>query len=133
MADWSGTPAYKQVAAALRQQITDGRLEIGAQLPSISDLMTTYNVSITVVRQALSQLRAEGLITSHQGKGSFVHALPHQVHDPAHTSHANLAAVMDQLAGVADRLDQMNDRLNAIDQRLDHIEGSTSQSRPDDR
>jgi DNA-binding GntR family transcriptional regulator len=77
MANWSGQqPAYKQVAAELRERIRDGRLDVGAQLPSIASLMDEFSVSITVVRMALSELRSEGLIASHQGKGAFVLSAP---------------------------------------------------------
>jgi DNA-binding GntR family transcriptional regulator len=70
--EWSGQPAYKQVAADLRGQISEGRLAVGSQLPSIASLMSAFGVSITVVRMALSELRNAGLITTHQGKGAFV-------------------------------------------------------------
>src|SRR5687768_12528915 len=76
MADWSGEPAYKQVAADLRDRVRDGRLPIDSQLPSLAELMRQYDVSITVVRMALRELRAEGLVTTHQGKGTFVRAMP---------------------------------------------------------
>ena len=72
MAEWSGQPAYKQVADELRRRIGDGRLAVGEQLPSIASLMDEFKVSITVVRMALSELRAAGLIATHQGKGAFV-------------------------------------------------------------
>jgi GntR family transcriptional regulator len=72
VAEWSGQPAYKQVADELRERIRDGRLPVGAQLPSITSLMDEFQVSITVVRMALSELRGAGLIATHQGKGAFV-------------------------------------------------------------
>jgi GntR family transcriptional regulator len=72
VAEWSGQPAYKQVADELRERIHDGRLAVGAQLPSITSLMDEFKVSITVVRMALSELRGAGLIATHQGKGAFV-------------------------------------------------------------
>lgn len=73
MADWTrGEPAYLQVAEALRQEIRSGELSPGEQLPSYSELMREYDVSITVARSAVAELRAEGLLTTHQGKGAFV-------------------------------------------------------------
>lgn len=72
MAEWSGQPAYKQVADELRRRIRDGRLPVGEQLPSIASLMDEFKVSITVVRMALGELRSAGLIATHQGKGAFV-------------------------------------------------------------
>jgi ribosomal protein S25 len=65
-------PAFKVVAAELRAKIVSGELETGGQLPSASQLRETYGVSGTVVRDALSELRHEGLIVSQIGKGVFV-------------------------------------------------------------
>lgn len=72
MADWSGTPAYIQIADALRADITKGRFAPGSQLPSYGDLMERYGVSVTVARSAIRELRSEGLVRTHQGKGVFV-------------------------------------------------------------
>lgn len=72
MPEWSGQPAYKQVAHDLRRRIRDGRLKAGEQLPSMAVLMQEFDVSITVVRMALAELRSDGLIATHQGKGAFV-------------------------------------------------------------
>lgn len=76
MDTWSGEPAYRQVADDLRAGIRNGRLAVDTQLPSLFDLMRQYEVSITVVRMALRDLRAEGLVTTHQGKGTFVRKVP---------------------------------------------------------
>jgi DNA-binding GntR family transcriptional regulator len=73
LADWTrGEPAYLQVAEALRQRIRSGQLTPGEQLPSYSALMGEFDVSITVARSAVGELRAEGLVSTHQGKGAFV-------------------------------------------------------------
>jgi GntR family transcriptional regulator len=72
MADWSGRPAYLQVADDLRAGILNGRFTQGSQLPSYGVLMKRYGVSITVVRSAIRELRTESLVRTHQGKGVFV-------------------------------------------------------------
>lgn len=114
MAQWTGQPAYKQVADDLRAQIRSGKLAVGSQLPSIADLMHTYEVSITVVRMALSELRAEGLIDSHQGKGSFVRAKP-SGKKPAPAPSPEFDAIMRSL-------EQVHDGIRRIDKRLDQLE-----------
>lgn len=70
----------------LRQQILDDTLPIGTKLPSESELIAAHGVSRTVVREALTQLRAEGLIQTRRGTGSFVLAGP--VDAPATTAPA---------------------------------------------
>jgi len=69
-------PLYQQLAAKLRDQITSGDLPPGRQIPTEADLMTLYAASRNTVRGALDVLRAEGLLTSQQGRGNFVRVEP---------------------------------------------------------
>lgn len=63
------------LAADLKGQILDGSLAAGAKLPSESDLVATYDISRTVVREAVARLRAAGLVDTMQGRGSYVLAV----------------------------------------------------------
>jgi len=67
-----GKRLYEQVAAALHADIRKGRLGPGDRLPSERELVERFKVSIGTVRAALVQLKSEGLVTSHQGRGVFV-------------------------------------------------------------
>jgi GntR family transcriptional repressor for pyruvate dehydrogenase complex len=62
------------VHAALSQAILGGKVAAGTRLPSESALAAHFRVSRPVVRQALEQLRAEALIASVRGSGSYVQA-----------------------------------------------------------
>ena len=62
----------QRVAADLRAQIASGQLAPGDALPSESEIMETYAIGKSTVAKVLGILRAEGLIESHRGKGSFV-------------------------------------------------------------
>jgi len=62
----------EELAALVRDDILSGRLGPGDQLPTEKELIETMNVSRTVVREAVAQLRAEGLVTTRQGLGAFV-------------------------------------------------------------
>ena len=68
----SPEPRYERIARNLRDAIQSGELAPGAQVPTERELQEQYGVSVTVARAAVNQLRAQGLITSQQGKGSFV-------------------------------------------------------------
>lgn len=70
------TTLAHRVVTGLKDQITSGELPPGTKLPSESRLIETYAVSRTVVREAVSRLSAEGLVETHQGRGSFVLAVP---------------------------------------------------------
>lgn len=61
-----------ELAESLRKQITSGAFKRGEKIPSSKDIETQANVSRSVVREAMAQLRAEGLIESRQGVGVFV-------------------------------------------------------------
>ena len=68
----SAVPVYRQLAAILRERIESGGLAPGAPLPSESYLMGEHGISRDSVRKAMDILRAEGLVITVQGKGSFV-------------------------------------------------------------
>ncbi|MFB4300336.1 GntR family transcriptional regulator [Actinomadura sp. NTSP31] len=60
------------MAADMRARIMAGDLTPGTQLPSTAHLVTEFGVSNTTVQKALAVLKAEGYLTSRQGKGVYV-------------------------------------------------------------
>lgn len=68
----SGLPAFRQVAADLREKITAGDYAPGEQLPSERELVDSYGVSRPTIREAVNLLRSEGLVTAEHGRGVFV-------------------------------------------------------------
>lgn len=60
------------VIDTLRDRILTGELTEGDQLPTEGQLEAEFGVSRTVVREAIAELRAGGLVTPLQGKGVFV-------------------------------------------------------------
>src|SRR5215218_1076829 len=67
-----GRPLYEQVADALRAEIREGRYRPGDKLPSERELTERFEVSKVTARQAIVQLRGEGLVTSRVGYAVFV-------------------------------------------------------------
>jgi len=61
-----------QVCKALKAYIVSENLEPGSQLPSERELSEVLAVSRNVVREGLSVLVAEGIITKKPGKGIFL-------------------------------------------------------------
>ncbi len=68
----SPIPYYVQVRDALRAGIQDGRWQAGDRLPGEVELCSIFDVSRTVIRQALNDLVYRGLLVRHKGKGTFV-------------------------------------------------------------
>lgn len=61
-----------QLAARLAAQVGAGELAPGARLPTEQQLAAAHGVSRTVVREAVSQLKSQGLLRSRQGSGVYV-------------------------------------------------------------
>lgn len=68
----SHIPYYIQLMDILKAQIEEKKWLPGEQIPGEQDLCTLYNVSRTVVRQALLELELDGIITRRKGKGTFI-------------------------------------------------------------
>jgi GntR family transcriptional regulator, transcriptional repressor for pyruvate dehydrogenase complex len=70
--DMARSSLADHVARALTATIKSGTLAPGDKLPTGQKLAEQYGVSLTVIREAISSLRADGLIESRQGAGVFV-------------------------------------------------------------
>lgn len=68
----SDKPIYEQISSQVRSQIISGVLAAGERLPSIRALADGLGVSVITTKRAYSDLEAEGLIATVQGKGTFV-------------------------------------------------------------
>lgn len=60
------------VVAQLAEQIRSGAVARGSRLPAESELSRLFEVSRTVVREALSQLKADELVETRRGQGLYV-------------------------------------------------------------
>lgn len=69
-------PPYRQIASMLREAISSGQIEAGERLPSEAALIDHFGVARMTVRQAVQELRSEGLVTSEHGRGVFVRPAP---------------------------------------------------------
>jgi GntR family transcriptional regulator, transcriptional repressor for pyruvate dehydrogenase complex len=75
---------YEEIADQIKRQIESGRFRPGDKLPSTKELSDMLQVGRSTVREALSALKAMGLVESRQGEGSFVRSIdPDQVELPS--------------------------------------------------
>jgi DNA-binding transcriptional MocR family regulator len=65
-------PIYRQLIRHIRMQIESGTLPAGARLPASRDLARQLNISRISVVNAYAELRAEGYLSAHAGRGTFV-------------------------------------------------------------
>lgn len=61
-----------EVATAIMEAIENGQLSAGDRLPTEFDLSKRFGVARTVVREAISLLRYDGIVDSRRGVGAFI-------------------------------------------------------------
>lgn len=63
---------YEEIADTLLESIKSGELKPGEKLDSVQQLAESFQVGRSAVREALTSLRAMGLIEMRQGEGTYV-------------------------------------------------------------
>jgi len=77
---YASVPLYAQVKESILKALSEGVLKPGDRLPTEEELCARFSISRPVVRQAYSELIAEGIITRIKGKGSFIREKEIQSH-----------------------------------------------------
>ncbi len=72
----TSVPKYQAIHSVLRQQILDGDLVAGSQLPPQQQLADRFGVTLMTLRQAIAQLESEDLVRAERGRGTFVSDRP---------------------------------------------------------
>lgn len=89
---------------------------MGEKIPSMTQLREMYHVSNTVIRDALNELRRDGLIVGQQGKGVFVQDKP-----------AANEATSDDARMIHERLDAITQTVRRLDERMTALEQAAAQ------
>lgn len=79
----SGVPIYIQVKNQIMKEIKSGNLKIGTQMPTERELAQKLSTSRNTISAAYNLLEQEGILTSYQGRGTFVaeESKPWKQHD----------------------------------------------------
>src|ERR1035437_2037284 len=89
----------QEIVGSLTGQIRDGVIPAGDKLPSESEIMARFDVSRTVVREAISQLQAAKLVETRHGIGTFALGLPEtgnfRIADEAFSTVADVISVLE--------------------------------------
>jgi GntR family transcriptional regulator len=96
----SAVPIYLQIVHAVKHQVATGRLKPGEQLPTVRELATALRINPNTVARAYDQLDGDSVISTQQGRGTFVRERP----DHAHLSRIRqdqLKSMMDGVIGKA--------------------------------
>lgn len=65
-------PMYLQIMEQIRHLVAIGDWEPGEEIPSIRSLAASTRVSVITVKRAYLELERAGVITTRQGRGTFV-------------------------------------------------------------
>jgi phosphonate metabolism transcriptional regulator PhnF len=68
----NGIPYYKQIADAIKRHIVEGVYEKNRQIPTELEMSNLFNVNRHTVRQAITELANEGVLSKVRGVGTFV-------------------------------------------------------------
>jgi len=72
----SGGPIYTQIIEQIKHLVATGRLKPGDQLPTIRQLAVDLRVNPNTVVHAYHELGSQGVISTQQGRGTFIAAHP---------------------------------------------------------
>ena len=85
-----------EIVGTLEGEIRSGQLPVGNKLPTEAEIMARFDVSRTVVREALSRLQASSLVETRHGIGTFVS--PHKSSGNFRIANQDFATVADVIA-----------------------------------
>lgn len=63
---------YEEVTDSILEMIKSGQFKTGDKLDSVEQLAKSFNVGRSAIREALSGLRAMGLVEMRQGEGTYI-------------------------------------------------------------
>ena len=72
----SGIPIYTQVVEQVKQQVVSGELQPGDQLPTVRALALELRVNFNTVARAYRLLDEAGIISTQQGRGTYILDVP---------------------------------------------------------
>lgn len=70
----SALPIWYQIVEQIKHKIASGQLRPEQQLPTVRQLAVDLTVNANTVAKAYSELEREGILTTRQGRGTFVSA-----------------------------------------------------------
>lgn len=72
----SGFPIYVQIIEQIRSMVASGELQQGDQLPTVRQLATDLRINWNTVARAYKLLDEAGLISTQQGRGTYIWEAP---------------------------------------------------------
>jgi DNA-binding FadR family transcriptional regulator len=106
---------YEEIKDQLLQMILDGKLKVGDKLPSTKEMSESFGVGRSTTREALSALKAMGLIEIRQGGGCrVIHNTPAEIAVPELDSLRMNRSVLLELLEARQSLEVSNAAIAAV-------------------
>ena len=109
----SGLPIYVQIMDQIRQMIASDELKLGDQLPTVRQLATDLRINWNTVARAYKLLDEAGLISTQQGRGTYIWEQPSDATTQA-LRHQTLEALTHRYINEAVRLGSSPTEIEAI-------------------
>src|SRR5215470_7205886 len=103
-------PEYQRLMDQIRSKITSGEYPVGSMIPSTAELQKTTGMSVPVVRRAVGQLEADGILEGHPGKGVYVRALPAD----ADSVRGDSRALSERITVLTDEVRQLRELIDSL-------------------
>lgn len=68
----SGIPIYVQLKTAIRMAVAAGHFPPGSRLPTVRQMAVDLKINPNTVSRVYQELEQEGLLSTRQGRGTFV-------------------------------------------------------------
>ncbi|MEJ5240905.1 MAG: GntR family transcriptional regulator [Anaerolineales bacterium] len=113
----SDVPLYLQIVEQVRELIARQELRPGDQLPTVRALATELRINFNTVARAYRILDEAGLISTQQGRGTFVSEIPPPAEPP--TRQEALRSLVERFVSQARALGVSNvELMQALEQAL---------------
>ena len=122
-------PIYAQIVAQVKQFIATGALKPGDQLPTVRQLAADLRVNFNTVARAYRILDEEGIISTQQGRGTYILEQPRAI-DPRKLRQHELTSLAEAFVNEARRLDYSPDEVRgAVEAALGAGAGNSGEQR----
>ncbi len=117
----SGLPFYRQIIDQVLLAVADGRLQPGAQLPTVRQLAVDLAVNLNTIARAYREMEIRGIVETQQGTGTFVAARP--ARPPFGGKKRAVQELLDQfVASATSKGITMEDLIEALVERAEQAE-----------
>ena len=112
-------PIYLQIVEQVKSMVASGVLKTGSQLPTVREVAADLRINFNTAARAYRLLHEEGVISTQQGRGTYVLEAP-PVAESKRLKRDRLQAMVEGLLEEAKRFGFTSEELNKVWQEVFH-------------